>query len=126
MEPEGANLAADGDDVAGGDGAHDEQAHEDGDPYTGTADAEGVNHVHIGQSSDEHQDDGENEHGGVKTNDEHDVVPGHLVGWVTQEEQVLDLLGVLLQQQVDAEHEHEERQQTDEDAHSDDDTADDS
>ena len=31
VEPEGGDLAADGADVAGGDGAHDEEADEDGD-----------------------------------------------------------------------------------------------
>ena len=49
MEPKGADFAADGADVAGRDGAHDDQSDEDGDPDAGTADAESVNHVHIGQ-----------------------------------------------------------------------------
>lgn len=108
VEPEGVDFVADGADVAGGDGAHDEQSDEDGDPDAGAADAKGVNHVHVGQSPNEHQDEGENEDNGVKAHDEQDVVLGHLCRRVTQQQEVLDFLRVLLQEQVDAQHEHEE------------------
>ena len=48
VKPQGCDFIVDGDDVAEGDGTHDDQSHQDGDPHTGAADAEGVNHVHIG------------------------------------------------------------------------------
>lgn len=48
MEPEGGDFLADGVDVSGGDGAHDDEAHEDGHADARTANAEGAYHVHIG------------------------------------------------------------------------------
>ena len=77
MKPEGVDFFVDGADVAEGDGAHDD-ADEDGDPYARTTDAEGTDHVHVGQSADEHQHDGEDQDGGVECHDEQDVGLGHL------------------------------------------------
>lgn len=74
MEPQGVDFLADGADVARGDGTHDEQADEDGNPNAGAADAEGVNHVHVGHAAQQHEQDGEHEHKGVKAHDEQDVV----------------------------------------------------
>ena len=80
MEPQGGDLLADSADVAQGDGTHDEEADEDGDPHAGTADAEGVDHVHIGHAADKHEHDGQDKDGSVKYHHEHDVVLGDLIG----------------------------------------------
>ena len=67
VNPQGCDFIVDGDDIADGDGAHDDDADEYGDPYAGAIDAEGVDHVHIGHAPDEHEHDGEHEDNGVKT-----------------------------------------------------------
>ena len=66
VEPQGCDFIVDGDDIADGDGTHDEDTDEYGDPYAGAIDAEGMDHVHIGGAPDEHEDDGEHEYDGVK------------------------------------------------------------
>ena len=64
--PQGCDFIVDGDDIADGDGTHDDDADEYGDPYAGAIDAEGMDHIHIGGAPDEHEDDGEHEYDGVK------------------------------------------------------------
>ena len=71
--PEGEDFALDGDEVASGDGGHDDDSHYDGPEQTAALSAELRKGLHVVASCHKHEDDGHHKHYGVD-NDDHALV----------------------------------------------------
>ena len=80
-----------------------------------------MQHAHVERACHHHQHYACHQHGAVDCHHHADVWRSHLARMIAQHEQVLQLLGVFLQQQIYAKHQHKERKQAYEHAHSDDD-----
>lgn len=70
-----------------------------------------LENAHVVASEQPHHDKGDDEHGHIQTNGQQLIRAGNTRGAVTYKQQVLELGGILLNKQEDAEHENIEAEQ---------------
>ncbi len=119
MGESAADVAADGENIAGGDQSHDAESYQDGNPRSRTF------HADLGKLSmpqmtpHEHEDDSTCKHTSVDHGHDGIIVARDRAGGVAQHHQRPQFLTVFLQQQIDAQQQNEKCQKTDYDTHSD-------